>query len=298
MNTPTPLRVVFFGTPDFSVPTLDTIVHDKRFSVIACVTQPDKPVGRKKILTPPPVKTYALEHSIPVLQPESLKIKRESGQLFLNAFTDLQPDIAVLIAYGNIIPQAILDIPRLGFVNLHLSLLPRLRGASPVQTAIAQGDTETGVTLMKMDAGMDTGPIIAAEHIPIEPRETTETLNKNIGQLSATVAKKYVYEYCTGALPPQDQDESKATTSHIIQKTDGEIDWTQPPEAIERRIRAFTPWPGTYTFCNGKRVKILSAHLELDGSLAIDTVQPEGKQPMSYSDFLRGNPNCTFGATN
>lgn len=287
-------RIVFFGTPDFAVPTFQALINDPRYEIVGCVTQPDKPVGRKQILTPSPVKITAEQYNIPVFQPKTLKLTKEEGKLFFKHLQQLQPDIAVLIAYGKILPKELLQVPPKGFVNLHLSLLPLLRGASPIQQAIIQGHTETGITLMQMDEGMDTGDCIAAERMPITSTDTTETLNAHIAQLGAKVIQTYLWEYIQGNITPQPQDHANATFTKLIDKTDGEIDWKQPPEYIDRLIRAFTPWPGTYTYCGEKRVKILKAHVNAEGTLEIDLVQPEGKKPMAYSDFLQGNPDCTF----
>lgn len=286
-------RIVFFGTPEFAVPTLQALIDDERFDVVAIVTQPDKPVGRKKELTAPPVKECAIEHDVPVLQPRSLKQTKLAGQEFLSQLKELQVDCAVLIAYGKIVPQDILDIPQHGFVNLHLSLLPQYRGASPLQQALLDGVSETGVTLMKMDAGMDTGGIIAAEKLTIDPRETSASLHERIGILAADVATRYVLPYIDGDIFPVEQDESRVSMTSLLKKTDGEIDWAQDAEYIDRHIRAMTPWPGAYTFCDELRVKILEAHIEA-GQLVIDVVQPAGKKPMSFDQFRKGYPDCNL----
>lgn len=283
-------RIVFFGTPELSLPTLEALI--KHYTVVGVVTQPDKPVGRKQVLTSPPVKLLAQQHGIPVFQPRSLKQNKESGQAFLAEFKALQPDVVILIAYGKIIPKEILEIPKFGFINIHVSLLPLLRGASPIQSAILHGFTTTGATVMLMDEGMDTGPTLSQREVAIDPQETSITLHDKLKTVGAELLIETLPQYLSGELQPQQQDESQATYCKLIDKTDGEIDWSASAVDIDRKIRAFTPWPGAYTFCNNKRVKLLQAHLSPTQELMIDHVQPEGKKPMSYADFLRGNPDC------
>lgn len=289
-ETKQPIRVVFFGTPEFSIPSLQALLDDARFAVVGVVTQPDKPVGRKQILTASPVKQLALEHNIPVFQPTTVRQKKEEGQQFLGTFTDLQPDIAVVIAYGKIIPQVVLDVPTHGCINIHGSILPLLRGASPIQYTILEGHEEAGVTIMQMDAGMDTGDMLHIERIPVAERETSATLHDKLKVLGANVLCDVLVSYINGEITPQKQNDDEATYCSLIKKEDGLIDWSRTPEEIDRQIRAYTPWPGCYTILNDLRIKILEAHVQ-DGALNITRVQPAGKKPMSYEDFKKGNPD-------
>lgn len=288
------IRIVFFGTPELSLPTLATLIE--HYTVVGVVTQPDKPVGRKQVLTPPPVKLLAQQYGIPVFQPTSLRQTKESGRIFFEAFKALDAEIAIVIAYGKIIPKEMLDLPTYGFINIHVSLLPLLRGASPIQSAILQGLPTTGVTIMRMDEGMDTGPVLSQREVTIDRQETSVTLHDKLKTVGAKLLVETLAKYLTGELQPQQQDDAQATYCKLIEKTDGEIDWATSAVDIDRKIRAFTPWPGAYTFCNTKRVKILQAHLSETApqTLIIDQVQPEGKKPMSYADFLRGNHDCQF----
>lgn len=281
-------RIVFFGTPDFAVPTLEQLLQ--QFTVVGCVTQPDSTSGRTRALVAPPTKQRAVSAGIPVLQPRRLKQHTEEGRVFLHSFKALKPDIAVLIAYGNIVPKEILVVPLQGFVNLHLSLLPALRGPSPAQVAILEGRTETGVTLMKMDEGMDTGDIIAQRAIPIHSNDTAASLYARLGACAAEMIPIELCAYLNGTLTSTPQEHARATVTRLIKKEDGLIDWEKPPTKIERHIRAYTPWPGAYTTSNGLRIKILAAHCYSPNHLIIDRVQPDGKKPMSYADFLRGHP--------
>jgi len=284
-------RVVFFGTPELATPMLKELCEQA--TVVACVTQPDKPRGRSLELTPSPVKLLALRNGIPVLQPKTLKREKPSGEDFYQAFTALRPDVAVVVAYGKIIPQDYLVFPQYGFVNVHPSLLPELRGPSPIQYALLEGKQTTGISIMKLDAGMDTGPILAQEEFALDKAETAETLHDRVQLVGTSVLIRALTGYLAGDIHPKPQDDSRATYSHRIEKTDGEIDWSQAPEYIERKIRAYTSWPGAYTFCGDKRIKILRAHCE-GNAVVIDQVQPEGKKPMSYADFFRGHPECAL----
>lgn len=284
-------RVIFFGTPEIAVPTLRALNNE--YDVVGVVTKPDKPVGRKKILTALPVKKVALELGIPVFQPTTLKATKKSGAQAISQLGALSADVCVVFAYGKILPPEVLEMTPLGCVNVHPSMLPVLRGPSPLQGAILEGLTETGVSIMLLDEEMDTGPIIIQERLVLDARETAETLHDKAAQLSSTLITRALDGYIEGSLTPQPQDNEKATYCSLIKKEDGLIDWSRSPEEIDRKIRAFTPWPGVYTFCQDTRVKILVAHLE-DGILTIERVQPEGRQPMSYEDFQRGYPDCTF----
>lgn len=286
-------RVVFFGTPELAVPMLERLAETT--TVIAAVTQTDKPKGRSQELSPSPVKVAALKYGIPVLQPKTLKREKSAGETFYQSFCALKPDVAVVVAYGKIIPAEYLSIPRFGFVNVHPSLLPSLRGPSPMQYAILQGVNPTGISIMVLDAGMDTGPVLAQELLTLSSAETAETLHDRVQIVGADLLVRTLKDYITGTIHPKQQNDSLATYSHLIDKSHGQIDWTRTDTEIERMIRAFTPWPGAFTYCQGKRIKILSAHLEHE-CLVLDTVQPEGKRPMSYGDFARGYSTCTLDA--
>ena len=242
-------KVVFMGTPDFAVPTLQALID--HYAVIGVVTQPDRPAGRGGRVQMSPIKELALKHNIPVFQPEKLRRKEAIEEL-----KQWQPDVYVVAAFGQILPQAVLDIPPHGSINIHASLLPRWRGAAPIHAAIRAGDSETGVTIMKMDAGLDTGPMLLKGAIPIASDETAQTLHDKLARLGATLLMAALPPYLAGELQPQPQPEDGVTIAPQIKKEEGEIDWTQDAASIERLVRAFTPWPGTYTTFRGKQLKI------------------------------------------
>jgi methionyl-tRNA formyltransferase len=285
------LKIIFMGTPDFAIPILEAITHCSLFTVCCVITTPDKPVGRQQKITPPPVKKLALKYKIPVLQPEKISQARDQ-------ITDYQPDLIVVAAYGQILPKEILNIPKYGCINVHASLLPKYRGSSPIQFAILNDEKTTGVTIMIMDEKMDHGPILAQEKIAIQPNETAQTLHDKLARLGADLLIKTIPQYIQGEIKPQPQDESKATYTKILTRQDGQIDWQKSAQEIERQIRALTPWPGTWTIFNGKRLKILKAKVvnkkdEMaiqtgKGYLLLEMVQPEGKKPMKWEEFLRG----------
>ena len=296
-------RVIFMGTPEAAATSLRALLADERFEVVAVLTQTDKPVGRKGIITPSPVKVVAENAGIPVLQPTKLR----SNQKLWQKLRDLKPDVFVVTVYGKILPQEVLDIPEHGVINIHPSFLPKYRGASPVASAILNGDNKTGVTLMRLTFEMDAGPIIAvSDAVQIAKDDTTASLAKKLAEVGAKMLLDSLPDYLEGKLIPQPQDASLATYVTPFEKEDGKIDWTTDEEYIERMTRAYNPWPGTYTIWNNKRVKIISATVEdidnpkgqakaIDnklfiGRLKIDSIQPEGKSPMSGTDFLRGYP--------
>ncbi len=308
--TQTPAKkynILFAGTPEFAVPVLEALHDSPQYTLVGVLTQPDKPVGRHHTLTPSPVKEKASSWDIPVHQPSTLKNAAATTLL-----TDLTPDVVVVVAYGKIIPKSLLTIPPHGWVNVHASLLPRHRGASPIQAAILAGDTETGVTLMQLDAGLDTGAIIAQKQIPLTGTETSELLHDTLSQLGAEIVMESLHEYLAGTLKPQPQATTGVTTTGIIQKADGHIDWHRPARDIDRLVRAYTPWPGAYTQWDGRRLLIRRAHVPKElfrlmpgtvkntgtallvgtgaGVLQIDTVQLEGKAQQNAADFLRGHP--------
>lgn len=301
------MRIVFMGTPEFAVPPLEQLVR-KQYEVIAVYTQPDRPAGRGRVPTPSPVKTAALEWKLTVVPPARLK---EPGAL--EQLRGFQPDVIVVAAYGLILPQTVLDIPKHGCVNIHPSLLPKYRGASPVASAIRAGDEVTGVTFMLLDAGMDTGPILAQEKVPISPQDTTGNLTVRLSQVAARLLPDVLEGWVAGKIRPQPQNEAEATYSKRITKEDGEIDWHLTAVELERRVRAFQPWPGCYTFWQGKRLAIIeSAPIPVEtatgvgrvvafnkeetafgvgtgqGVLGVVRVQLEGKRAMTSEEFVRG----------
>jgi len=299
-------RVVFLGTPGFGVPVLEAL--HAHHEVLAAVTQPDRRTGRgRRKVSVSPVKERAEGLSIPLLQPRRLRRDAQA----IETLRGYAPDLFVIAAYGQILPQSVLDIPKNGTIGVHASLLPAYRGAAPIAAAILNGDRETGVTLMLTDAGMDTGPIIAQRAIPIAARDTTATLSDKLAAVGAELLMETIPAWLAGDISPLPQDESKATTVRLMSKQDGEIDWTRDAAEIDRRIRAFTPWPGAYCHCQGKKLSILAAHPSPDwsgvdqpgsvvqteqgigvatpeGLLILDEVQLAGKRPMDVRQFARG----------
>jgi methionyl-tRNA formyltransferase len=248
-----PLKIVFMGTPDFAVPSLRAL-HDSGHAVLAVVTQPDRPKGRGRKLTPPPVKQAAMQCGYPVLQPETVRTDE-----FHQCMTQLAPDLFVVVAFGQILPQSLLNIPVRGSINVHASLLPRHRGAAPIQWAIINGDRESGVTTMMMDKGMDTGDILLMERTVIGPAETAARLHDRLRVMGARLLVQTLEKLSSGSLQPTPQNHPEATYAPMLKKTDGEIDWSMPAERIECLIRGVTPWPGAYTFSDDMRLKIFKA---------------------------------------
>lgn len=298
------VRVVFMGTPDFAVPTLKRLIAS--YKVIGVVTQPDRPAGRGGRVQMPPVKLTALAADIPVFQPEKLRRPEAVHQL-----RQWDADLYVVAAFGQILPQSVLDIPRFGAINVHASLLPRWRGAAPIQAAIRAGDAETGITIMKMDAGLDTGPILSQRAIPIADDETGQSLHDKLAELGGDLLIDTLPGYLNGTIQPIPQDEARATFAPRIDKDDGRIDWAQSAAQIDRTVRAFTPWPGAFTIWDDQLLKILAgsclsggapvgAVVERGGAVAVGTgdglfrlerVQLEGRKPTQIDDFVRGHPN-------
>ena len=248
------LRTVFFGTSEFGLPALEWLFQNTDLQAV--ITTPDKPSGRKQELIPSPVKQWAERNNIRLLQPDDLK-----DEVFQNVLRDLDPEVAIVASYGKIIPQKVLDIPKYKSLNLHPSLLPKYRGATPVQNAILNGDKITGTTLMLMDDKMDHGPILAQKKYDIWPKTTYPQLHEELGKLSAEVLAENWEEYVKGELTPQPQDEAKAIYVKLLTKEDGKIDWKKEASEIERQIRAFTPWPGTYTVSGEDTIKIFKAQI-------------------------------------
>ena len=299
-------KVIFMGTPDFAVPSLRALLDDPRFEVAAVVTQPDKPVGRKQIITPSPIKIVAQGHQLKILQP--LKVK--TGVEFWNELRELKPDVIVVAAYGRILPQEILDIPTHGIVNVHASFLPKYRGASPISASILNVDSETGVTIMKMELEMDTGEIIAqSEPVHILSDDTTATLTEKLAEVGAKTLIESLPKYLAGEITPTPQNEAEATYVKMLKKEDGLIDWKEDEETIARKVRAYFPWPSAYTRWREQPVKILSAEVNLTienpkgqiekidgqlyiGKLKINQLQLAGKKPMDGKSFLAGYPKA------
>lgn len=294
------MRIVFAGTPVFAAHQLEAVL-DSGFSIIAAYTQPDRKSGRGQKLTPSPVKTLAIKHDIPVFQPASLKGAVEQEEL-----ASLQPDLMIVAAYGLILPQAVLDIPKKGCINVHASILPRWRGAAPIQHAILSGDHETGITIMQMDKGLDTGDMLLKRSLEISSDETAETLHEKLARLGAECLVDALAQF--DSLSPEKQNDSDATYAHKIHKQDAQIDWQQPAQTIARIIRAYNPWPIAFTELSGDTVRIHSAQViaysgeappgsivtfEKDSlvvacgedALSIKTLQLPGGKPLSITDL-------------
>ncbi len=244
------MRVVYFGTPEFAVPSLDRLARS-RHRIELVVTRPDKPVGRKRTLTPPPVAVAARELGLPVEQPKKLK----SGR-FPELFRELAPEAAVVVAYGRLIPSELLGVPAHGFVNLHPSLLPRHRGPSPIQWTLVCGDRVTGVTTMLIDEGMDTGPILLQRRVEVLEGETAEELGRRLAEMGAELVVETLDRLEEGRLEPVPQPEDGATVTPMIRRSFGRVDWSLPAEQIVNRLRGFTPWPGLFSTLRGGRVKL------------------------------------------
>ena len=244
------MNLLFAGTPEFAAHSLQALL-DSEHQVLAVYTQPDRPAGRGRKLTASPVKALALEHDLPVLQPQTLR-EAEVQQ----ALADWQADVLVVVAYGLILPQAVLDAPRLGCLNVHASLLPRWRGAAPIQRAILAGDTETGVTIMQMDAGLDTGDMLYKVSCPIEPTDTAATLHDRLAGLGATALVETLRRLDAGEVQPEKQDDAQATYAEKLQKSEALIEWSQSAEVLSRTVRAFNPWPVAFTRWHDQNLRI------------------------------------------
>lgn len=288
----TRVKIIFFGTPDFAVPVLESLVEEG-YDIVAVITQPDKPTGRNQIPTPPPIKLAAQKLIIPVWQPKSLKDPE-----FLNSLKpityNLKPDLGIVAAYGKIIPPEILNLPKHGLLNIHPSLLPKYRGPSPVQTALLNGDTETGVTIMKVDEEMDHGPIVANYKLKITSYKSSEEAHTALFKLGADLLIKLLPDYITGKIQLQPQYDSQAIYTHKFTATDGEIKSNESAEQAYNKIRALNPEPGTFVWLKKDekklRLKILEANLK-NKCLEISRVQLEGGKPMALQEFLAGHPN-------
>jgi methionyl-tRNA formyltransferase len=297
-------KVVFMGSPDFSLACLRALA--KHYDVVGVVTQPDRASGRGRELKSPPVKTMALELGIPVMQPEKLRAPEAMEQL--HAWS---PDLIVVAAFGQILKKDVLDLPRYGCINVHASLLPRWRGAAPINAAILAGDEETGVTIMRMDVGLDTGPMLTKRSMRLTRDDTAGSVFKALSQLGADLLIETLPRWIAGELQPQVQDDALATYAPMMKKEEGKLDFTRDVNELERRVRAFNPWPGTFMDFYGTILKIHRTHVEAgnaeegqrlivhdqpavgarSGLLILDEVQPAGKKPMSGKSFLAGARN-------
>jgi len=300
------MRVIFMGSPDFSVPILSGLI-DAGHDIVCVYAQPPRPAGRGHKETPCPVHAVALEKNLTVRTPKSLKDSADQKE-----FAELKADIAVVAAYGLILPKEILEAPRLGCVNVHASLLPRWRGAAPIHRAILAGDSETGVTIMQMDEGLDTGAMLMAERVAITPETTAEMLHDQLAEMGATMITGALRELEAGNATPVPQPEDGVTYAKKLERGEGRLDWRKPALELERAVRAFHPWPGTWFELPGAdknaRVKVLAAHVADgtgqkpgtviddkltvacgEGALRLDRLQREGKGAMSADEFLRGN---------
>ena len=304
-------RIVFMGTPEFAVSSLQVLL-DRRENIVCVVTQPDRPRGRGRKVLPPPVKKLALQASIPVLQPDTVK-----GAAFLSELRQLAPDVIVVTAYGKILPGSIISLPPLGTINVHGSLLPKYRGAAPIQWALINGEKETGVTIMQMDEGIDTGDILLQEKIMIAPDETAGSLSNKLADLGGKALGKALDLLRADMLNPTKQDESEASKAPLLSKENGLIDWSQPAELISCLIRGFDPWPTTYTILSDRRLRLFAPRVvtrDLCGAtsgepgticsadrnglliktgkdcLLVREVQAEGSRRMQVDAFISGHP--------
>jgi methionyl-tRNA formyltransferase len=297
------MRIVFIGTGEIGVPTLRA-VHESGHEIVGVVTQPDKPVGRDQRIEAPPIKKAALEMKMSILQPARMKDRQS-----IEDIRALQPDAIVVVAYGQILPRDVLEIPSVACLNVHASLLPRWRGAAPIQYAIAAGDRETGITIMYMDEGLDTGDALLQRKIDILPNETGGSLHDRLAQIAPDALLDALKSFPNAPRIPQDN--SQATVAPKLKRENGAIDWNELAEVIERKIRAFNPWPGAFTKIDNRNLKIFSATIvDLSGkpghvwhrddeviiaakdrALSLREVQLEGKRRMSATEFLRGHAN-------
>lgn len=298
------MKIIFVGTSEFGIPALE-MLH-KSHEILAVITQPDKPAGKKKIITPPPVKSWALEHGLEILQPEKIAEVADKIQ-------GLAPDAMIVASYGQIIPKSILNLPKKGSINLHSSLLPKYRGASPIQAALLNDDKETGVSIMLMDEQLDHGAILAQKKVTISDNDDYTSLHEKLADAAAECLQDTLPKWMDGTIQPQPQDDSQASVVKLIRREHARIDWTKPARQIFKKIKALNPEPGTWTTLHNKSVKIIEAQevrtgkIDLPGtiyaegrdclvkcgdySLKLLLVQMEGKKPITGPDFLNGVKN-------
>jgi len=307
-----PLRIIFAGTPDFAARHLQALINSEHH-IVGVYSQPDRPAGRGKKLKASEVKALALEHDLPVFQPQSLKTDEALEEL-----NSLNADIMIVVAYGLILPKAILAAPRLGCLNVHGSILPRWRGAAPIQRAIWAGDQQTGVTIMQMDEGLDTGDMLHISRCPIISTETSASLYTKLAELGPDALINTINRLANGDITPEPQNDADANYAKKLSKDEANIDWSMDAEQIERNIRAFNPWPVCFTQMSGNTVKIYQANVvEQSGAagtvlaidkngivvacgkhaLSISELQPQGKKPMAINDFLNGRSNWVTPGT-
>lgn len=313
-----PLRIIFAGTPDFAARHLQALINSEH-QIVGVYSQPDRPAGRGKKLKASEVKALALEHNLPVFQPQSLKTADA-----LEALKSLNADIMIVVAYGLILPKAVLNAPRLGCLNVHGSILPRWRGAAPIQRAIWAGDQQTGVTIMQMDEGLDTGDMLHISRCSIDSTETSASLYTKLAELGPDALINTINRLANGDITPESQNDADANYAKKLSKDEANIDWSMDAEQIERNIRAFNPWPVCFTQMSGNTVKIYQANVvEQSGAagtvlasdkngiivacgkhaLSISELQPQGKKPMAINDFLNGRsewvtPGTILGENN
>lgn len=296
------MRALFIGTGEIGVPVLRWLIESPEHGLIGVVTQPDKPVGREQRIEAPPIKAALADNAMPILQPKRIKSEETVAEI-----RGLAPDVIVVMAYGQILPRAILEIPRLACLNLHASLLPRHRGAAPIQAAIVAGDRETGISIMYMDEGLDTGDVMLQTRIEIAPDETGGSLHDRLAEIAPGALKEALAQLQAGNAPRTPQDSSGATYAPKLEREHGRIDWSEPAALIERKIRAFNPWPGAFTILRDEagterklkvyRTRVVDscsadpANLVIpvrDGAVRLEEVQLEGKRRLSAAEFLRG----------
>lgn len=304
------MRVVFIGTGEIGLPVLRWLVEAEQHELVGVVTQPDKPAGRSQRLQPPAIKAALPGPSIPILQPRRIKADEAVQEI-----RKLAPDLVVVMAYGQILPRSVLEIPGIACLNLHASLLPRHRGAAPIQAAIMDGESETGITVMYMDEGLDTGDILSAARLPIGASETGGSLHDRLAEMAPSALAQALAELEAGTAPRISQNSAEASYAPKLKREDGELDWNQSAESLERRIRAFDPWPGSYSLVRDdhgqeRKLKIFRGSVvdqpklppgaftalaedifigSREGTLRLDVVQLEGKKLMSGADLLRGH---------
>ena len=304
------MNIVFMGTPEFAVPSLEALLHSED-TVVGVVTQPDRPKGRGSALTPPPIKLICQRERIPFVQPAKMK-----DQVFLETLRAWKPDLIAVAAFGRILPTVILDLPQKGCVNVHASLLPKYRGAGPIQWALINGEKETGITTMMMDAGMDTGAILLQERVPISSEDTAGTLSRKLGEVGGRLLVETIRRLKAGTVIPEPQDHSRATMAPLLKKENGAIDWSLPAADIANRVRGLSPWPGAYTHAGEDRWTICRAYsvnrdaglpketpagtivtLNNDsilvstgeGLLAITELQPANSRRMTVQSYVAGH---------
>ena len=302
------MHVVFFGTPQFAVPSLECLIRSSH-QVVGVVTQPDRPRGRGQRVTDSPVKATALQHGLPVFQPARLRDPEVAETL-----NEWAPDLGVVAAYGKIIPESVLNLPRLGMINVHGSLLPRYRGAAPVQRAVIDGVPQTGITIMRMVAALDAGGMFAKATRPIGPDETSDVVERDLADLGAALLIEVIEDLGAGRAVGEPQDEALSTYASKITKDEGLVDWTLPAVAIHNRVRGLYPWPHAFTYLEGERLILMRTHVVTgtsaaepgtvvdvaggllqvatgnSGRLAIDEIQPEGRRAMNIRDYVAGHP--------